>query len=161
MTSVSKWLMPILISTVAVFGQSLSIPPCGTDLKMPGTFFVTLASPSGKAPVALQWEFWVPPVIAMNPTDISIGSAAESSGKTLTCATKTHDPARRRGMRCTCILAGGDAPIQNGPIVVVQYRVQWDPKGAQVRVAADNVLGVSPSVQPIPIANVDGVIDIH
>jgi hypothetical protein len=160
MRCLSKWLIAIAISAITLFGQSLAIPPSGTDRKTPGMFLVTINSPSGKAPVALQWEFWVPPVIAINAAEISIGTAAESSGKSLKCVTKAHVPGRRRGFRCACILAGGEAQIANGPIAVVQYRVQWDLKGSQVQVAVENVLGVSQNATPIPMANADGVIDV-
>jgi hypothetical protein len=142
-------------------GQSLAISRSSTDLKTPGMLVVTMSSPAGKAPVALQWDLWVPPVIATSPADVTIGPAAAASGKFLTCAAKPYDRARRHGLRCVCILAGGEAPITDGPIAVIQYRAVWDPRGAEVRVALENILGVTENIVPIPIANVEGIIDIH
>lgn len=161
MTRLAHWLISVAVSTVALFGQSLMIPPSSTSLKTSGVFTVNIDSPPGKAPVAMQWEFWVPPVIAMSPMDVRIGTAAESSGKSLTCAIREHDPPRGRGRRCACILEGGTAPIANGPIATVQYRVQWAVNGGPIHVAVERVLGVSADVKPIPIANAQGVIDIQ
>jgi hypothetical protein len=149
-----------LISAMILFGQSLHVPPSQTDLKTPGVFSVTIDSPPDKAPVALQWDFSVPPVIALSAADITIGKAAAAARKSLTCTIRTTKPAAR-GMRYACILAGGRDPIANGPIAVVQYRAQWDVKGAPIRVEIENVLGASADLKRIPIPNVDAIIDIQ
>jgi hypothetical protein len=160
MTSLTRCVISVLISAVILFGQSLREPPSQTDLKTPGVFSVTIDSPPGKAPVALQWEFSVPPAISIGPADITIGKAAESARKFLTCATMATKPAKQRRMRYACILAGGQDPISNGPIAVVQYRAQWDVKGAPIRVAIENILGASVDAKPIPIPNADAIINI-
>jgi hypothetical protein len=154
----SRCVISAWISAVILYGQSLRVPPSQTDLKTPGVFSVTIDSPPGKAPVALQWELSVPPVIAISAADITIGKAAESARKSLSCATK---PAIQRRTRYACILAGGQDPIRNGPIAVIQYRVQWDARGAPIRVAIENVLGISSDLKRIPIPNADGIIDIR
>lgn len=142
-----------------MFGQSLFVSPSRPDPKTPGVFSLTIDSPLSKAPVALQWELSVPPAIAITTADITIGKAAESARKSLTCA-KRAAPAKQREMRYACILAGGQDPISNGPIAVVQYRAQWDVKGVPIRVAIENVLGASADLKRIPIPNVDAMIDI-
>ena len=161
MTLLAKWLTSVLISEVFLFSQSLRVTPSHTDLRTPGVFSVSIESPPGKAPVALQWEFSVPPVIAISMADITIGKAAESAPKSLTCATKANKPATSRRMRYACILAGGRDPITNGPIVDVHYRAKWDANGAQIRVALENILGASADAKPIPIPNVDEIIEIR
>ena len=50
-----------------------------------GSLLLTLESPEGKAPLALQWEFTFPPNVAVDLADIVAGSAAESAQKALTC----------------------------------------------------------------------------
>ena len=161
MTSFARCLIFVLPSAVTLFSQSLLVPPSRTDLKTPGVFSVTIDSPPGKAPVALQWEFSIPPVIVIGLPDITIGKAAESAGKFLTCANRPNKPAIQRRIRVACILAGGKDPIPNGPIAVVQYHAQWDVEGAQIRVAVENILGVSVDLKAIPIPNVDEIIDIR
>jgi hypothetical protein len=160
MTSLAKCVISVLLSAVILFGQSLRVPPSRTDLKTPGVFSVTIDSPPGKAPVALQWEFSVPPVIAIKTEDITIGKAAELAQKSLTCAAMATKPAMQRKMRYACILAGGQNPISNGPIAVVEYRAQWDVKGAPIRVAIENILGASADAKRIPIPNADAIINI-
>lgn len=124
-------------------------------------FSINLDSPLGKEPVALQWEFSIPPAIAITMADITIGKAAESARKSLTCAIKVAKPARQRGMRYACILAGGQEPISNGPIAAVHYRPQWDPKGTPIRVGIENILGVSADLKRILIPNVDANVEIR
>jgi hypothetical protein len=156
-----RCVISVLIFAVTLCGQSLLVPPSRTDLKTPGVFSVTIDSPPGKAPVALQWEFSIPPVIVISVADITVGKAAESARKSLTCATRPNKPAIQRRMRVACILAGGKDPIPNGAIAVIQYHAQWDVKGAQIRVAVENILGASVDLKSIPIPNVDEIIDIR
>lgn len=105
-----------LSSAIILCGQSLRVPPSQTELKTPGVFSLNIESSPDKAPVALQWEFSVPPAIAITAADITIGKAAQSAGKSLACATR---PAVGRLSRYVCILAGGQDPLGNGPIAVV------------------------------------------
>ena len=156
-----RCLISVMIAAVTLFGQSLLVPPSRTGLKTPGVFSVAIDSPSGKAPVALQWEFWVPPVIVIRIADITAGKAAESAGKSLTCAIRRNKLPMERRIMIACILAGGTDPIPNGPIAVVRYHAQWDTEGAQIRVAVENILGVSVDLKAIPIPNVDEIIDIR
>ena len=149
------------ISAAFLLAQAFRVAPSHTDLQTPGVFSLTLDAPAGKTPVALQWEFWVPPVIAISPADITISPEAESARKSLTCAARTNKPDRQRGTRFTCVLAGGKNPIENGPIASIHYRAQWDTKGVPVRVSVEDVLGVSADLKRIPILGVDQIIDIH
>ena len=139
-------------------GQSLHVPPSETDRAKPGSFSVILESPPGRAPVAMQWEFVIPPAIDVKTEDIRIGKAAESAKKTLTCAKK---PGSEAAVRYICILAGGQGPIGQGAIAVVQYRAQADVQGAPIRVGIENVLGVSADLQRIPISNAIALLRIH
>ena len=161
MTSFTAFVISVLISSSTLFGQSLRVPPSRTDAKTPGVFSINLDSPQGKAPVALQWEFSVPPAIVVSTGDITIGKGGESARKSLTCATKATTAAKQRATRYACILAGGQDPISNGPIAVVQYRPQWDPQGTPIRVAIENILGVSADLKRIPMPNTDAILDIR
>ena len=110
--------------------------------------------------MALQWDLSFPPVIAVRIEDITIGKAGQAAGKSLTCAPR-RPKQRSRRMRYTCILAGGPAPLSDGPVAEVRYRVQWDPKGAPAEVEIENVLGVSGNLKRISMANVDVAIHIQ
>jgi hypothetical protein len=159
----AKGLISASMAAVVACGQSLRVIPSQTDLKTPGVFSLSMDSPSGKAPAALQWEFSVPPVIAISVADITVGQAAESAHKLLTCAIKTNKSPVQRRTRLACILAGGLAPIPNGPVAVVHYRVQWEVGGAPIRIGVENILGASadPKPTPIRIPGVDQIIEIR
>jgi hypothetical protein len=149
------------IGAVAVSGQTLHIPPSGAGRKIPAAFEITLDSPHDRAPVALQWEFSVPAVVAVHTADIAIGKAAQSAGKSLTCAARASSPASPEQVRYICILAGGQNLIRTGPIAVVHYRARGDVQRAPIRVVITNVLGVSADLKRIDIPNADAVIHVR
>ena len=109
MISFTRYIISPFVFAMILLGQSLRVPPSQTDLKTPGIFWVILDSPPGKAPVVLQWEFSVPPVIEVTTADITIAKAAESARKSLTCAARSAKPAVQRSVRYACIL--GACPI--------------------------------------------------
>jgi hypothetical protein len=155
-------MISVLISAAVLLGQSLSVPPSRTDGKTPGILSVIIDSPPGKAPAALQWEFSVPAAVAIGTADITIGKAAQSAHKSLTCALRaTHPATRQLRVKYACILAGGRDPIGNGPIALVRYRPQWDVKGAPVRVAIENILAASADSKRISIPDASAIIDVH
>lgn len=147
-----------VVSAALVAGQSLHVAPSETNIKTPGSFSVIIDSPQGKAPVALQWEFSIPPAIEVKIADITIGKAAEAAKKSVTCAAK----APGEGVtRYACILAGGQDALGNGPIIVVRYRSKADVQGAPIRVAIENVLGVSADLKRIAIPSANAIIKIR
>jgi hypothetical protein len=160
MRLLTKCALSGFFSAAILLGQSLRVPSSRTDFKTPGVFSVTIDSPRGKEPVGLQWEFSVPPAIAIRMADITIGKAAVSAGKSITCATSAYKPVMPGGMKYACILAGGQKPIGNGPLVIVQYHAQVNVQGAPIRVGIENILGVSANSKPIAIPNVDAIIEI-
>lgn len=122
---------------------------------------MVLDSPPGKLPVALQWEVSVPPAIAIGKQDITIGKAAATAGKSLTCAVKENPLVSSGAVRYACILAGGKHPLANGPVATFRYRVQRDVGQAPIRVAIEQVMGVAADLKRIEIANVDAIIRIR
>jgi len=161
MTSLPRFLTVAPILASFLYGQSLRVPPSATDRKSPGVFSLVLEAPSGKTPVALQWDFLVPPALAIAKEDISIGKAAQTANKLLTCAISTGKSAIPGGVRYTCILAGGQDAIEPGPIAKVQYRAQADVQGAPIRVTIEKVLGVSVDLKRIEIPNAEAIINIR
>lgn len=120
------------LSTAWLCAQSLAVLPSETGPNKTGTFSVLLDTAADRAPLALQWDLSVPPVIAVRTEDITIGKAAQAAGKSLTCALN-HSKKTSRKIRYTCILAGGREPLRVGPVAEVQYRAQWDPKALRPR----------------------------
>ena len=155
----SRQLLSGLIGAAVLYGQSLQVPTSTTDGKTPGSFSMFMDSPEGKAPVALQWEMSVPPVVAIAASDVKTSQAAESVGKAVTCAAGANTTAG--GARYTCILAGGKGPITNGPIVLVSYRVQGDVHGAPIRVAIENIMGVYADLKSVKIDDTAAIIKVQ
>jgi len=153
-----RFLAAGLLSAVVLAGQTLKVPPSETDRQKPGTFTVMLESPQSKAPAALQWEFTIPPAIAVDAKGITSGKAASSAGKSITCAKK---PGGEGAVRYACILAGGKGALGDGPIAVVQYHAAEDVGGAPIRVAIENVLGVSADLKRVTIPNTEAIIRIR
>lgn len=151
----------ILVLSALLTAQTLRVPPSRTDRKTPALFTVLIDSAPGKPVVALQWEISVPPAVAIGKDDIAIGKAAESAGKLLTCAAKASKQSSKGEVRYACILAGGQNAILSGPIAVVHYRGQTDVHGAPIRVAIENVLGVSADLKRIEIPNVAAILEIR
>jgi hypothetical protein len=160
MTSLPRLVAFMSVAAVLLDGQSLRVPPSIVDSKMQGQFSILLDSPPEKAPVALQWELSVPPAITIERTDMPIGKAAESSGKSLTCAVKPGKASSPGGSRYACILVGGRDALGQGPIAIVHYRGQADVGGAPVRVGIENIVGVSADLKRIGIPKVDAIIKL-
>ena len=156
--TVTRCVAVVFMFAAIAFGQTLHLLPFQAEKNAPRAFSISIDFLRGKAPVALQWQLSVPPVIAITTTDITIGKAAQTAGESLTCTAKAEI---QRRSQYYCILAGGQNPIINGPIAMVHYRVRWDTKGAPVRVSIEHILGASVNAEPIVISNVDATIDIN
>jgi hypothetical protein len=148
----------ILVSAGA-WAQTLLIPPSMVARGGSGSLLLTLESPAGKAPLALQWEFNFPRNVAVDLADIAAGSAAESAQKTLTCrAVKTKDGAQ--GSVYGCILAGGQKPVPNGPVAVVRYRVPAEIRQIAEKVRVGKAIGVTADLKSIELASTQATITV-
>jgi len=141
------------LSCAALWGQSVSITTMSAPDGSSGSILLKLDAPAGKTPVALQWDFVFPASIAVDPSDLIAGSAAEAAEKTLTCAAGAGKQAGGETLY-RCILYGGQKPIFGGVIVTVHYRARNKPKNSD-KVKAQNVLGTALDIKPIPIAGAE------
>src|SRR5580698_1636319 len=79
---------------------------------------VSLNSPAGKAPVALQWETVFPAgLLDLEGNGQEAGTAAKDSGKSLKCAVQ-------KSSSVICVLAGGQKPIANGVIAILHFKIR-------------------------------------
>lgn len=122
------------------------------------SFLILLQTSPGAAPAALQCDVVVPPAIQINVADLRPSSAATSAGKTLNCAAvKTSGAATRY----TCILAGGESSIPDGPVISVNYAYRNSPKQIvlpPVRVSIERALVVAANSAPIPVPNTQAIL---
>jgi hypothetical protein len=121
---------------------------------------LTLESPPGKAPAALQWEFTFPPNVVVDLADIAAGSSAESAQKALTCRSieKTKDAGQ--GSVYGCILAGGQKPIPNGPVAAVRYRVPLEIRQIAEKVRVGKAIGATADLKRVEFEGAQAVITV-
>ena len=151
--------VPLMLWSTTLFAQSLQVPASSADRGAPGTFLITLKSPAGKSPVALQWTLTAPAELMVETSDIRAGMAAESAEKFITCAvSKKPSP---RSTAYICILAGGRKTIADGPIATVKYRIREGTHSGAVTVRVENVLGVSTETAKMNLDNVEGTITVR
>jgi len=145
-------------TAVALWAQSVQMPPSKAAEGGFGSLLITLKSPAGMETVALQWKLAVPAEVIIEPEDILAGSAAESAAKSITCAVAEKNAAS--GSRYGCILAGGQKPLQDGPVAVIRYKIRERARTGVVTVRMEDILGVSAGLKKIEMANVEGRITI-
>jgi hypothetical protein len=148
-----------ILASAGAWAQSLLIPPSMVARGGSGSLLLTLVSPEGKAPLALQWEFTFPPSVAVDAADIVSGSAAESAQKALTCrAVRSKD--RVQGSLYGCILAGGQKPIPNGPIAIVRYQVPPEVRQITEKVRVGKAIGVTADLKSVELESTQAAITV-
>jgi hypothetical protein len=148
-----------ILASAGAWAQTLLIPPSMVTRGGSGSLLLTLESPGGKAPLALQWEFTFPPNVAVDAADIVAGSAAESAQKALTCRPwKTKDGGQ--GLLFTCILAGGQKPVPNGPVAVVRYRIPAEIRQIAEKVRVGKAIGVTADLKSVELASTQATITV-
>lgn len=110
-----------LVVCAPLLAQSLQIVPSVATPGGSGSLLVTLSSPSGEEPVALQWKIALGTEVTAAATDIVAGDAATTAGKNVTCAPASKDTPDNS---FNCVLLGGVQNISNGTIFSVKYRIK-------------------------------------
>ena len=148
----------VLLLAVSLKAQVLLLPPSVVRHGASGTLLLTLQSPPGKAPLALQWEITFPQNVAVDLEDMVAGSAAQSAEKLLTCRAFEKTKEAAEGSVYGCILAGGEKPIPNGPVAIVRYRVPSEIRQISGKVRVGKALGVTADIKKIEIEGVQAAI---
>ena len=149
-----------VLASAGLWAQSLSIPPSTVTRGASGSLLLTLESPQGKAPLALQWEFTFPPNVMVDPADIAAGSAAESAQKALTCRAVERTKDAGQGSVYGCILAGGQKPIPNGPVAAVRYRVPLEIRQIAEKVRVEKAIGATADLKKVELEGTQAVITV-
>jgi hypothetical protein len=138
-----------------VSAQSLKLQSAVVRKGEAGSLFVILDSPAAGAPVSLQWDLILPKDITASLNDIVMDGALESVNKSLACAAKLETPPRY-----SCMVAGGNKAVPNGPIAVVRYRIAVEVRKVSGKVRMENAVGVKSDGSPINFANVEQAIAV-
>ncbi|MEO8371457.1 MAG: hypothetical protein ABI806_19880 [Candidatus Solibacter sp.] len=154
------WISAALLLSLCVpaFGQTLEIPPVTVDRGSANIFRIILKPRAEKPLTALQWDLVYRDCFRIEPPGVVPGGASEAAGKSLTCVRKPQDGANSR---LACILAGGDQTFAAGVIAIVRFEaIQNSPKGDSP-VDLENVVGVSPALEPVPMKGAQTSITIR
>jgi len=148
----------MLLACASLKAQILLLPPSVVRHGTAGTLLLSLQSPPGKAPLALQWEITFPQNVKVDLADIIAGSAAQSAEKFLTCRAFEKAKDSGEGSVYRCILAGGEKPIPNGPVAIVRYQIPAEIRQISGKVRVAKVLGVSADIKKIEMEGVEAAI---
>ncbi len=135
------WLVP-----VALYGQSLQVQPEPAADGHSGTVVLRLDSPSGKEPVALQWDLeFAATAVHLDFANLTAGEAAKTAGKSTACSLISRE--KRDRFRYRCILAGGVSVLASGPVVRIPYSAEQNGKPGHYPLKLKNGLSVSKSLK--------------
>ncbi len=112
---------------------------------------LTLASPSGSEPAAIQWTLDYP-AASVAGLSVSAGSAATSAEKSIACASSSDSG-------YICIVSGLNSnTISNGVVGVVSLVLT--PNATTAPIGMSNVLGASPVGDSLPVSPAGGTVSI-
>ncbi len=117
-----------------------------------------LASPSAKQLVALQWKISLPAGLRLEADDIAVGSAAEKAHKTITCAKPRETEPTKAGPTFSCVLAGGQQSISDGPLATVRVTFPMGLHSAKVLVR--EAKGVTADLKGLTIPDAEGTVSV-
>jgi hypothetical protein len=110
---------------------------------------ITLNAKPGGGSVGLQWELSYPSVaLGTDERELVPGGSAVSAGKTLTCTGIADDAAK---YIYRCVLAGGSAPIPNGPVAQMIFRVRESARLGPATLEIRNAMAVAPDGKRVDI----------
>jgi hypothetical protein len=154
------WLLAPLPGS-ALFAQTLQLSSASAAASRGARVVIeiSLKSPQGKGPAALQWEATIPTTeLSLIDKEIAIGPAAQQAGKSVSCAVKGRTD---KTLTSVCILAGGQQQIQNGVIATLMLKVPQEAPVGPARIRVERAIAVSKDVTEVPIKPTETVVSIR
>jgi hypothetical protein len=142
----------------ALFAQRLQLSTAVASGGEEVAIQLSLVSPDGKTPLALQWDTSVPVALDIVDWAIPKGSAVEGLGKTLTCAAAERSAEK---IPSRCILAGGQKPIPDGPVAILRLRISRDVQAGSARIRLDQGIAASRDLKQVPLGPVETAVTIR
>jgi hypothetical protein len=142
---------PLVAQTLQLSSASAS-PGTGVVIE------ISLKSPQGKEPAALQWEATIPSS-QLNLVDkqITAGPAAQEAGKSVACALKGRTD---QTVTSVCILAGGQREIRDGVVATLILKVPQEAPIGPAWIRLERAIAVSAGATEVPIESVKSKISI-
>jgi energy-converting hydrogenase Eha subunit A len=151
------WLFAAFPASMLV-AQTLQLSSAAASRGTSLVIEISLKSPQGKEPAALQWEATIPTAeLNLIDKEIAIGPAAKDAGKSVVCAVKGKTD---KALTSVCILAGGQRQIQNGVIAVLMLKVPLNAPIGPARIRVERAIAVSKDVIELPIKPIDTVVSV-
>ncbi len=141
-----------------LFGQSLRLSAATASPGEEVAIEISLESPDGKEPLALQWETQVPGALRVIDCSLPEGAAVKELGKMLKCAA-TGNTAEAHTSRC--ILAGGVKTIPNGPLALLRLGIPRAAQPGPFRIRISEGIAVSKDLEPVPLPPADTLVTIR
>jgi hypothetical protein len=158
---ISRWFSCalVLFTQLALCGQTLQISSAKASRGKRVTLQVVLTSPAGREPLGLQWET-IFPADQLVPLEggISLGPVTRAAGKSVQCAAK---PQAGGTSGTKCILIGGQKPIPNGVIALLQFSVLSKAPEGSARVRVDPATAVFKDLKQTQLPAVEAVVKIR
>jgi hypothetical protein len=124
-----------------------------------GALTLEIASPPGKEPAALQWEFSVPDSLLIDADSAAAGKAAHSAGKAIQCRVQFSLQGEKKSF-CRCLLIGGVNRIPNGPVATLKYSARPETKAGKYGIDVVRALAVSVDAKKAPLHDASAGIEI-
>jgi len=143
----------------ALTAQTLRLSSASASRGDQITIELSLASPAGKEPLALQWETKIP-VASLTPVEEQgfTGDTVLPAGKSLTCAVREKTAA---SYTSRCILAGGLRPIPNGLVGRLRLRIPVNAPVGEAHIRVENAIAVSRDSKAVPLNPVETVVTVR
>lgn len=142
----------------ALFAQSLRLSSASASRGNQVAIELSLESPAGKEPLALQWDTHIPVArVTLADGKLLVGATAQEAGKSLNCSAK-EKTAEAYTLRC--ILAGGQKPIPNGTIAMLKLNIAHNAQIGDARIRVDGGMAASKDLKQVPLDSVETVIAI-
>jgi hypothetical protein len=145
--------------TVPLGAQTLSVRAHSSASGRDGAVTLEIASPRGKEPAALQWDFSIPDGLRIDVDSAAAGKAAQSAGKAIQCRMQFNLQGEKKSF-CRCILTGGVSHIPNGPVAALKYSARPETKAGKYGIDVVRAFAVSADAKRTPLHDASAGIEI-
>ncbi len=151
-----RWAGLILVC-LSVRGQGPSTLPTTPVVKSPGdlvTLEIAATSQPKRAPITLHFDVVFPVQLMTMEGEGELGSAAQSSGKSLKChVLNPHSSG--------CVISGGDKAIADGQIAIFLFRVLKTAKAGTTRLRIERAVSTTVDSKIVSLNDTEALVTIR
>jgi hypothetical protein len=125
------------------------------------TLEISLKSPEGQAPVALQWEMSAGAgQLSFPNSEPTPGTALKDAGKSLNCAVKLVRSQEGDTFAAGCIASGGLKTIANGVVALIDVHVSSDARSGPLQLKVTGI-AVHKDLKETPLPETRPVVTVR